>query len=179
LHSIPKAFSFVTYQLSQLHIMHYFTLARIIHVVAVVFWIGGVAMVTTVILPAVRRMNSKRDKIDTFEKIEGKFSLQAKITTLLTAISGFYMMYELDAWDRYHQPKYWWITAMTMIWVVFTIVLFILEPFVLHKWYQKNAEKNPEKTFHFIQRFHWVLLTLSMLTLIGAVAGSHGLFFIQ
>ena len=146
---------------------------------AVVFWIGGVAMVTTVILPAVKRMKSKKDKINTFEQIEGKFSLQAKITTLITAISGFYMIYELDAWDRYHQLKYWWITAMTFIWVLFSVVLFILEPLVLHKWYQKHSEKDPEKTFNFIQRFHWILLTVSLITLIGAVAGSHGLFFIK
>jgi uncharacterized membrane protein len=29
--------------------------ARTIHVLAVVLWIGGVAMVTTILLPAVRR----------------------------------------------------------------------------------------------------------------------------
>jgi uncharacterized membrane protein len=159
--------------------MRYFTLARVIHVLAVVLWIGGVAMVTTVILPAVKRMKSKKDKIDTFEQIEGKFSLQAKITTLLTAISGFYMIYELDAWDRYYQLKYWWVTAMTLVWVLFSVVLFILEPFVLHKLYKKYSEKDPDKTFNFIQRFHWVLLTISLITLVGAVAGSHGLFFIE
>ena len=154
--------------------MEYFTLARVIHVLAVVLWIGGVAMVTTVILPAVRRMKSKEDKIDTFEKIEGRFSIQAKITTLITAITGFYMLYELDAWSRYADPKYWWITAMTVVWVLFTIVLFVLEPFVLKKLYHKYAQKDPEKTFRFIQVFHWVLLTVSLITIFGAVAGSHG-----
>lgn len=33
-------------------------LARVLHVVGVVLWIGGVAMVTTVILPAVKRLAS-------------------------------------------------------------------------------------------------------------------------
>lgn len=158
--------------------MEYFTLARVIHVLAVVLWIGGVAMVTTVIIPAVKRMKSKEDKIDTFEKIEGRFSIQAKITTLLTAITGFYMVYELDAWGRYLDPKYWWITAMTIVWVLFTVVLFILEPYLLNKLYKKYAEKDPDATFSFIQKFHWVLLTLSMVTIAGAIAGSHGWFFI-
>ena len=36
------------------------TLARAIHVLAVVLWIGGVALVTTVLLPAVRRFKSCR-----------------------------------------------------------------------------------------------------------------------
>lgn len=155
-----------------------FTIARIIHVLAVVLWIGGVAMVTTVIIPAIKRMKDKRDKVDTFEKLEGRFSLQAKITTILTAVSGFYMMYELDAWDRYLQLRYWWIHAMTMVWCIFTLVLFVLEPFVLHKWYEKYANNDPDKTFRTIHRFHWVLLSISIITIIGAVAGSHGLFFI-
>ena len=34
--------------------MEYFTLARVLHVLAVILWIGGVAMVTTVIIPAVK-----------------------------------------------------------------------------------------------------------------------------
>ena len=158
--------------------MEYFTIARIIHVLAVVIWIGGVAMVTTVILPAVRRMSNKKDKIETFENLEGRFSIQAKVTTLLTAITGFYMMYELDAWSRYTEVKYWWIIAMTVVWVLFTVVLFILEPFLLHRLYKKYADKNPDKTFAFIQTFHWVLLTISLITIIGAVAGSHGMFFL-
>lgn len=158
--------------------MQYFTLARVIHVLAVVLWIGGVAMVTTVILPAVRKMKSKEDKIDTFEKIEGRFSLQAKITTLITAITGFYMIYEMDAWSRYTDPKYWWIIAMTVVWFLFTMVLFVLEPFVLQKLYKKYTAKDPDKAFAFIQKFHWVLLTFSLITMVGAVAGSHGWHFV-
>ena len=157
--------------------MEYFTIARIIHVLAVVLWIGGVAMVTTVIIPAVRKMKSKEERIETFEKIEGRFSLQAKITTLLTAISGFYMIYKLDAWGRYLEAKYWWMHAMTLVWILFTLVLFVLEPFVLHKLFKKHANENPHKTFVFIQRAHWVLLILSLITIVGAVGGSHGWIF--
>jgi uncharacterized membrane protein len=86
--------------------MEYFTLARVLHVLAVVLWIGGVAMVTTVIIPAVKRMKSKEDKIETFEKIEGRFAIQAKITTLITGITGFYMVYALDAWNRFLEPRF-------------------------------------------------------------------------
>lgn len=158
--------------------MEYLTLARVIHVLAVVFWIGGVAMVTTVIIPAVKRMNSPEGRMKTFEKIEGRFSLQAKITTILTFLSGVYMLYYLDAWNRFLQPAYWWLHAMVLVWLIFTVVLFILEPFVLHKLYEKHALRAPEKTFNFIHRAHWVLLILSLLTILGAVAGSHGWFFV-
>jgi uncharacterized membrane protein len=158
--------------------MEYFTLARIIHVLAIILWIGGVAMVTTVIIPAVKNMKSKEEQIETFEKIEGRFAIQAKITTLITGLSGFYMLYYLNAWDRYLDYRFWWIHAMTLIWIIFTLVLYVLEPFVLHPLFKKNVIKDTGKTFNFIHKAHWFLLILSLITTAGAVAGCHGWFII-
>lgn len=155
------------------------SLARVIHVLAVILWIGGVAMVTTVIIPAVKRLKSKEDQIKTFEEIEGRFALQAKITTLLTGLSGFYMLYELNAWDRYLDYRFWWIHAMTLVWILFTLVLYVLEPLILHRLFKQYAEENPARTFAFMHRVHWILLLLSLITTAGAVAGSHGWFFIK
>lgn len=159
--------------------MEDFTLARVIHVISVILWIGGVGMVTTVIIPAVKNLKSKDDQIKTFEQIEGRFAMQAKITTLLTGISGFYMLYVLDDWERYLDYRFWWIHAMTLIWIIFTLVLYILEPLFLHKLFKEYVDKNPSKTFSFIHRAHWFLLILSLLTTAGAVAGSHGWYFIK
>ncbi|MBD0850521.1 hypothetical protein [Maribacter arenosus] len=159
--------------------MEYFTLARVIHIVAVVLWIGGVAMVTTVIIPAVKKMTSKEEQLKTFEQIEGRFALQAKITTVLTGLSGFYMLYVLDAWNRYLDYTFWWIHAMTLVWILFTIVLFILEPLVLHKLYRKYGNENPTRSFKIMHRAHWILLILSLITTAGAVAGSHGWFWVK
>jgi uncharacterized membrane protein len=159
--------------------MEYFTLARVLHVLAVVLWIGGVSMVTTVIIPAVKKMKSKEDKIETFEKIEGRFAIQAKITTLITGISGFYMVYSLNAWNRFLEPRYWWFHTMVLVWVIFTVVLYILEPFILHKLFKKYVNKNPEKAFNIMHKAHWILLILSLITIFGAVAGSHGWFLIS
>ncbi|MHB1148398.1 MAG: hypothetical protein ACYC01_12495, partial [Lutibacter sp.] len=158
-------------------IMEYLTLARVLHVIAVVLWIGGVSMVTTVIIPAVKKMKSKEEQMETFEKIEGRFALQAKITTLITGISGFYMVYVLDAWNRFLEPRYWWFHTMVIVWMLFTIVLYILEPFILHKLFKKYASINPEKTFNIMHKAHWILLILSLITIAGAVAGSHGFLF--
>lgn len=157
--------------------MEYLTLARVLHVIAVVLWIGGVSMVTTVIIPAVKKMKSKEEQMETFEKIEGRFALQAKITTLITGISGFYMVHVLDAWNRFLEPRYWWFHTMVIVWVLFTIVLYILEPLILHKLFKKYAKINPEKTFNIMHKAHWILLILSLITIAGAVAGSHGFLF--
>jgi uncharacterized membrane protein len=159
--------------------MELITIARIIHVMVVILWIGGVGMVTTVILPAVKRMKSKEEQIETFEKIEGRFASQAKILTLITVLSGAYMLFDLNAWERYLDYRFWWIHLMTLVWLAFTIVLFVLEPLVLHKLFRKHAQKNPDWTFKIIQRFHWILLVLSLIATFGAVAGSHGLHFFK
>ncbi|MFJ1379731.1 hypothetical protein [Capnocytophaga canimorsus] len=155
----------------------WFTLARIIHVLAVVIWIGGVAMVTVIIIPAIKKMKRKEEQLQTFEQIEGRFAKIAKITTLLTAFSGFYMIYITDTWYRYADFQFWWLHAMTLIWFIFTLILFVFEPFVLHRLFHKYMEKNPAKTFQIMHMAHWFLLIISLITLIGAVAGSHGWFF--
>lgn len=159
--------------------MELYTLARIIHVVSVVIWIGGVAMVTMVIIPSIKEMNSAKDKMASFESIEGKFQTIAKITTILTAITGFYMVDYLNAWHRFLQLKFWWMHAMVLVWFVFTVILFVLEPYVLHKLFKRYMEKNPERTFQIMHKAHWILLIISVITIVGAVAGSHGWNFIK
>lgn len=158
--------------------MDTYAFARVLHIVGVVIWIGGVSMVTTVLIPMLRKTKTKEDAVATFEQIEKRFSVQARIMILLVGLTGFYMMYYLDAWPRYLEYKFWWIHAMTFVWLLFTVMLFILEPFVLHKVFKRKVVKNPEKVFGFMARMHWVLLILSFVTIIGAVAGSHGWFFI-
>lgn len=111
-------------------------------------------MVTTVIIPTVKRLKTKDDKIKTFEAIEGRFAMQAKITTVITALTGFYMLYLLDGWHRYLDVRYWWIHAMTIVWLIFTIILFVLEPYVLHRVFKRYAERNSDNTFAFIHRAH-------------------------
>jgi len=148
--------------------------ARILHVIGVVLWIGGVAMVTTVLLPATRRLKAPEERVQFFERIETGFARQARWTVLITGLSGFYLAYLLDAWDRFRQPSYWWMHAMVAIWAIFTLMLFVLEPLWLHQWFEQSAEQRPEGTFKLIQRLHWLLFSISLLTVAGAVAGSHG-----
>ncbi len=153
-----------------------FVLARSVHVLAVVIWIGGVAFITTVLLPALKKLATSEQRIELFEQLEHKFSWQAKLTTLVTGISGFYMVYFLDAWHRYQELQFWWLHLMTCIWAIFTLVLFVFEPLFLHRWFLEQAKKDCEKTFAKIQRMHNILLTLSLVAVFGAVAGSHGYF---
>src|SRR5665647_3688943 len=132
----------------------YFVFARALHVIGVVLWIGGVAFVTTVLIPSLKNINDSTNKLELFEQLEGKFSFQAKLTTLLTGISGFYMVEVMNAWDRYQQLQFWWMHLMTLIWIVFTLVLFVLEPLFLHQWFHEQAVKNSAKTFSLVHTIH-------------------------
>ena len=154
--------------------MNDFLLARALHVLAVVLWIGGVAFVTTVLLPATRRMKSPGERVAWFEEVESRFATQARLTTLVAGLSGFYLVQTLDAWERFTRPAFWWMHAMAGVWVIFTLMLFVLEPLVLHRLFLERARRDPEGTFALVQRLHWVLLTLSLATVFGAAAGSYG-----
>ncbi|MCP5042967.1 MAG: hypothetical protein GY944_18235 [bacterium] len=154
--------------------MSSFVAARIVHVLCVVLWIGGVAFVTTILIPAIRRMPSGTDRLELFEKLESQFSLQARATTVLAGASGLYMLHVMDAWTRYLDPSFWWVHLMTLVWFVFTVVLFVLEPLFLHRKFADAARRDSAHAFRILHRMHWVLLTLSMVAIVGAVAGSRG-----
>ncbi|CAG0973555.1 hypothetical protein BURK2_01437 [Burkholderiales bacterium] len=154
--------------------MESFIIARALHVLAVILWIGGVAFVTWVILPNIRATRAPEERLAFFEQVEGRFASQARWWTLLAGASGFYLLYVLDGWGRYTQAQFWWVHAMTLVWVIFTLMLFVLEPLVLHRVIRALAQRDPEGTFRRIERLHWVLLALSLVAAGGAVLGSHG-----
>lgn len=151
-----------------------FVLARALHVLGVVLWIGGVAFVTTVLLPALRRLDEAGARLDLFERLEGRFALQARLTTLLSGLSGFYMLHFLNAWDRYQQGQFWWIHLMTAVWLIFTLVLFVFEPLFLHRWFHQLALRDDARAFRLVQRMHVILLSLSLLAVGAGVVGAHG-----
>lgn len=149
-------------------------LARVVHVLGVVLWIGGVAFVTLALLPALRELAEPQRRIELFEEVERRFARQARWTTLLTGLSGFAMLWLLDAWGRYLEPRFWWVHAMTLVWLVFSLLLFVAEPLFLHEWFRRRAREAPDRTFATVLRLHRILLAVSLLTVLGAVAGSHG-----
>ena len=149
-------------------------LARALHILGVVLWIGGVAFVTLVLLPAVKHLRVPVERVDFFEQVEARFSRQAKFTTLLTGLSGFYLVHRLGAWHRFTDVQFWWMHAMVLVWVAFTLVLYILEPLWLHRWFKARAQRDPAGTFSIVARAHWVLLAVSLITIVAAAAGSHG-----
>lgn len=150
------------------------TVARALHVLAVVHWIGGVWFVTFVVLPAVRRFAEPERAAALFEAVENRFAFQARISTALAGASGFWLAWAMEAFDRFLDPRFAWMHAMVALWAIFTAVLFVLEPLFLHRWFAARAAVAPEATMALVLRLHRVLSTLALVTVAGAVLGSHG-----
>ncbi|MGH8796209.1 MAG: hypothetical protein ACREXI_04065 [Caldimonas sp.] len=151
-------------------------LARTLHVLGVVLWIGGVAFVTLVLLPALRALRTAKSgdaQPGVFEVLERRFAAQARWTTQATGLSGLYMVWRLDLWSRFADPAYWWMDAMVLLYLVFTLLLFVVEP-LAHRRLASHAARNPEAAQRRILWMHRVLLAASLATIAGAVAGSHG-----
>ncbi len=148
--------------------------ARALHVLAVVISIGGVSMATTVVLPAVRRGELGQNWLQAFQAIERRFVWQARAAVILVGLTGLYMLWRLDLWDRFRTGAFWWMHAMVCLWLLFAFVLFVAEPSILHRRLQRHAIAQPGIAFAWLQRGHWLLLVLSIITIFGAVAGSQG-----
>ena len=131
-------------------------------------------MVTTVLLPATKRIKTPAERIMFIETVERGFALQARFTTLVAGLSGLYLVYKLNLWQRFLHVEYWWMHAMVLVWVLFTLMLFVLEPLFLHRRFIERAGRDPHATFALVTTMHWMLLVLSLVTVTGAVAGSHG-----
>ncbi|WP_420135621.1 hypothetical protein [Rhodopseudomonas sp.] len=150
-------------------------IARAVHVLSVVHWIGGLLFVTFVILPSLSEFEADR-RLAAFDALERRFSWQARISVLLAGISGWYLFDVFGHWERIADPGFWWLYAMIVLWALFMVMLFVAEPLFLHAWFDARARHDPEGAFRIAQRGHRVLSTLALITVGGAVGGAHGLF---
>ena len=155
-----------------------YAFARVVQILGAGLWIGSVALETTVLLTAIKRLKSAAEQISTFELIESRFVWQARVTTLLTGLSGDYLLYYTDGWNRYTDLRFWWLHAMTIGRVMFIVILFVLEPLILHRWFVDRAKIDSVRTLTLVHRFPVALLALSLVAIAGSVAGSHGSFWV-
>lgn len=150
-----------------------FTLARVLHILAVVVWIGGVAFVTTVLMPAIRRGGAPEERLAAFHRFEAGFAWQARWWVGLAGLSGLWMIHRADLWHRFADARFWWMHAMVAVWAVFALMLYVIEPLFLHRRMARSG--SPERDFARMERMHRLLLAASIVTVAGAAAGAHGL----
>ena len=151
-------------------------IARALHVLFVVHWIGGVAFVTLVALPLARSKSEAKAGWALIESIERRFAAQVRWSIPLAGLTGLWMTFRLGLWGLFAYPSYWWLDAMVVVWTLFMLIVFVAEPRA-HKRLESLAALDPASVLRRLFRVHLVLLGAAAVTILGAVAGTHGGFF--
>jgi uncharacterized membrane protein len=154
--------------------VYYLALARAVHILALVHWIGGVAVVTTIVLPNARRLPNPGEAIAAFESFERRFAAQVRISILLVGISGIYMLNELNAWNRFEYLSFWWLDLMVAVWLAFSIMVYVLEPLLVHHAFRRYALRDKDRAFALAIRLHTIALIISGLAIAAGVFGANG-----
>ena len=152
----------------------YFALARAVHVLALVHWIGGVAVVTTIVLPNARKISDPAQAVAAFESFEYRFASQVRISILLVGLSGLYMLDALDAWNWFEDLSFWWLDLMVAVWTVFAVMVFVLEPLLIHQTFHRYALREKDRAFALAIRLHAIALTVSAIAIGAGVLGANG-----
>jgi uncharacterized membrane protein len=150
-------------------------IARALHVLAIVHWIGGVAFVTLVALPLANHRGGKEGWA-LLHAIEMRFSAQVRWSIALAGGSGLWMTYRQGFWDRFRDPHFWWMDAMVGLWLVFALMVFVVEP-LFHVRFEREAAMNPTLVLQRMARVHRLLLAVAAIVVVGAVAGAQGVNF--
>lgn len=155
-----------------------FTLIHIIHLLTVIIWIGGLGFITIIVLPMLIKWDDPLQKALTFQSIEHRFAPIARVYNVITGVTGFVMVY-LTGWHRlYFTTKGIPLLIMTLIWFLWFVMLFGLEPLVVKKMLDRMANSGVkmeiETIFARMNRMHWVLMMQSLAASIAGIIFAHG-----
>jgi uncharacterized membrane protein len=148
-------------------------IAIAVHLVSVVWWLGGIAFVTAVMLPAVAR-GLGSDPHEAFRRIEQRFAPQARVAVILAGLSGGYLLWRLGAWTWLGHAAFWWLDAMIGYWLLFLLLLFVIEPLGLMRRAMHYGNVDSDRFLYRMIRVHALLLVIGLVIVGGAAAGSHG-----
>ena len=157
----------------------FFYLMHIVHVLTVILWIGGLAFVTSVVLPMAIRTPDTLQKVLLFQRIEHRFAGLARIYVVITGVSGFAMIFTTD-WHRLlFTMAGLALTAMTLIWVFWFVMLFGLEPLIIRKMLENMAKGGTkleiDTVFKRLNAVHWAMVFISLVAATAGVFVAHGL----
>ncbi|WP_435101410.1 hypothetical protein [Arhodomonas sp. AD133] len=153
--------------------MNDIAVATVLHVLGVVWWIGGLALITTVVLPQLRR--DPANALESFHAIERRFAPQVRTAVLIVGASGGWLLYRLQLYRVLDEPGLWWLPAMIALWALFFLMLFVLGPIgVLRRIMSGPLDHDVASRLARMHYLHAVLLIVALVIVAGAVAGNHG-----
>ncbi len=146
---------------------------RIIHVILVVLWIGGVSFVTIIIFPMLMRMEDSFEKVRFFQAVENRFAKLARLYVVLTGLTGAIILTLQERWSVIF--KSFGITMMLVAWLLYALIL-IFEKNLFKVIFRDPLSMDTKKVFSRLNIFHWFILILSFLAIGAGVYEGHGGF---
>ncbi len=144
-----------------------YVIALIIHVLAVVIWIGGVAFVTMIVFPMIQRTDNTLEQVMMFQGVEHRFAKIAKVMVILAGLSGFLLIRE--------KGLSFGVWIMIGVWAFYASLLFGLEKILFKKLFESPTGKqlDTKQIFFRLQVFHWVILALSFFAIAAGIWTAH------
>ena len=66
------------------------------------------------------------------------------------------MVWRLDLWAQFADPAFWWLDAMALVWALFMVIVFVIEP-VARARLAAEAARDPRALLRRLARAHIVL----------------------
>ncbi|MBI5042897.1 MAG: hypothetical protein HZC10_03525 [Nitrospirae bacterium] len=149
----------------------------IVHVLTVILWFGGLAFVTIIIFPSLYKIEDIIQKSLSFQRVEHRFAKLARYYAATVGISGLAMAY-MTGWHMILFTRQGlFLTIMFMIWVMWVVMLFGLEPFIIKKMLErmiKGEIPDVNLIFKRLNKMHWVLLSVSLIAAASGILFAHG-----
>ena len=149
------------------------SLLTAVHVIGVVVWIGGVAFVTMIVFPMIRRMEDSFEKVLFFQGMEHRFARIAKSSVAVVGLTGGWLLYITGEWRTLLSMVGIGPTLMILVWSLYLFVL-LFEGRIFKMIFGDRSQQDTGKIFSLLSRFHWVVLGLSLLTVGVGVWAGHG-----
>lgn len=144
-----------------------------IHVVTVVLWIGGVAFVTIIVFPMLLKMENSFERVMLFQRVENKFAKQARIYSIITGVTGGFVLYLNKEYSLIFTRAGIGITLMFIAWLIYVLVL-LFEKNIFKVLFSQPEKLDTSQVFFRLNIFHWFLLGLSLIAVGAGVWAGHG-----
>ena len=145
----------------------------IIHVIAVIIWIGGVTFVTTVIFPMMYMTEGSLEKALLFQRVEHRFAGMVKWLIVIVGVTGIWLLYAKYGFAILAERKGFGIVIMLFAWALYTTVL-LSERKIFARIFADPEKIDMNKALRTINIMHWLLLVVSYAAVAGGVWFGHG-----
>lgn len=148
-------------------------IAIAIHVLSLIWWIGGLAFLTAVEFPALQGLSNESRRAEHFRRVERRSRLQVRVALILSGLSGAFLLWGLKGWRWLGEMSFWWLDAMIAYWLAFALLLFVLEPTGTLERLLANGCGEPAVGRQYLHRLHAILLIAALIIIAVAAACSH------